>query len=541
MVISEVIFTGCGGFDRSLIEKVILYFQACEYAAMITEEILQTHDLPRHNVGAVYAARSLSTRIIEYAALIAGDLLAMLLGFVSGQWLIWSELTTGMHSAWPFDNWLQRNGLVDAGLYVIVVLIGFNRFWARGHYSRRQPFWDEQRQVVEIIFKLALMDFALMMLVRADTSRGAMLLAWGLTLVAIPLARNAARSILRSSGRWVRPTVIIGGGFNALESGAALSAERWMGLEVVAFVLQENEPSNRELVGDLCGHQVQVRFMNDNADSVLADWQQPVIVIALDIGGLNTHTRLIHELQRLTTDLYIIPALRGLPLCGMDIGHFFSHEVLLLHVRNNLGRWGHRLIKRMFDVAVASMLLLVLSPLLGLLAWRVRKDGGPAVFAHERIGRGGGTFRCLKFRTMVPDAQARLQELLDRDPVALSEWERERKLKQDPRITAVGHLLRRTSLDELPQLWNVLKGDMSLVGPRPVIRDELKEYGDQLDYYLEARPGITGLWQISGRSDTTYATRVSLDAWYVRNWSLWYDLVILIRTVKVVLKGEGAY
>jgi undecaprenyl-phosphate galactose phosphotransferase len=150
-------------------------------------------------------------------------------------------------------------------------------------------------------------------------------------------------------------------------------------------------------------------------------------------------------------------------------------------------------------------------------------------------------FGCLKFRTMVPDADGVLRRLLEDDPRARAEWESDFKLKDDPRITPIGAFLRRTSLDELPQLWNVLKGEMSLVGPRPIIEEELERYGDQVGYYLETRPGITGLWQISGRNDTGYEDRVALDSWYVRNWSLWYDLVILVKTINVVLQHKGAY
>jgi lipopolysaccharide/colanic/teichoic acid biosynthesis glycosyltransferase len=142
---------------------------------------------------------------------------------------------------------------------------------------------------------------------------------------------------------------------------------------------------------------------------------------------------------------------------------------------------------------------------------------------------------------MVVDANAVLAELLERDPQARLEWDRDFKLKNDPRVTRIGAFLRRTSLDELPQLWNVIRGEMSLVGPRPIVQDELARYGDDVCYYLMARPGMTGLWQVSGRNDADYATRVYLDAWYVRNWSLWYDIAILFKTVRVVFKRDGAY
>jgi Undecaprenyl-phosphate galactose phosphotransferase WbaP len=225
----------------------------------------------------------------------------------------------------------------------------------------------------------------------------------------------------------------------------------------------------------------------------------------------------------------------------MEMTHFFTHEVLMLTARNNLARPIPRLLKWLFDIAGSLTLLVLLAPLLAYLSWRIRQTGGAAIFSHMRVGRYGKMFGCLKFRTMVPDADGVLERLLDADPGARAEWESEFKLKDDPRITPIGAFLRRTSLDELPQLWNVLKGEMSLVGPRPIIEAELERYGDQVGYYLETRPGITGLWQISGRNNTSYDDRVALDSWYVRNWSLWYDLVILVKTINVVLRGQGAY
>lgn len=163
------------------------------------------------------------------------------------------------------------------------------------------------------------------------------------------------------------------------------------------------------------------------------------------------------------------------------------------------------------------------------------------MFGHTRVGQHGQAFKCLKFRSMVVNADAVLKDLLDRDPSARMEWDLEFKLRDDIRITRIGRFLRRTSLDELPQLLNVVRGEMSLVGPRPIVEEELVRYGDDVRYYLMARPGMTGLWQVSGRNDTDYATRVSLDVSYVKSWSLRRDLGILIRTVKVVVTGSGAY
>ncbi|HCF8438942.1 TPA: sugar transferase, partial [Klebsiella pneumoniae] len=172
---------------------------------------------------------------------------------------------------------------------------------------------------------------------------------------------------------------------------------------------------------------------------------------------------------------------------------------------------------------------------------KVRKDGGPAIYGHERVGKNGRKFKCLKFRSMVINSKEVLENLLINDNEAREEWEKTFKLKNDPRITKIGHFLRRTSLDELPQLFNVLKGEMSLVGPRPIITEELQRYNEEVDYYLLSKPGMTGLWQVSGRSDVDYDTRVYLDSWYVKNWSMWNDIAILFKTIAVVLNRDGAY
>jgi Undecaprenyl-phosphate galactose phosphotransferase WbaP len=190
---------------------------------------------------------------------------------------------------------------------------------------------------------------------------------------------------------------------------------------------------------------------------------------------------------------------------------------------------------------VALLLLLLLSPLMGVVVFLIwRRDGAPILFAHYRVGLDGKLFACLKFRTMLRNSEQILSELLRDDPEARAEWVRDQKLTNDPRITAVGHFLRKSSLDELPQLLNVLRGEMSLVGPRPVTVAELTRYGKVRWDYLSVRPGITGLWQVSGRNNTTYEERVALDHRYVQQRSLWLDIGILLKTVRVVVLREGA-
>ncbi|HSF64003.1 MAG TPA: sugar transferase [Paracoccaceae bacterium] len=196
-----------------------------------------------------------------------------------------------------------------------------------------------------------------------------------------------------------------------------------------------------------------------------------------------------------------------------------------------------RRFKRLLDVAAVVLAAPIVLPIVAGLALAVRQDGGGAFYSQPRIGRGGHTFRIWKLRTMVPDADARLAAHLAADPAARAEWAATQKLRDDPRVTPVGRLLRRTSLDELPQLWNVLRGDMSLVGPRPMMPDQLRLYPGTA--YFRLRPGITGSWQVSARNQSTFAARADYDATYDRDLSLATDAAILLRTVGVVLRGTG--
>ncbi|MCL5073582.1 MAG: exopolysaccharide biosynthesis polyprenyl glycosylphosphotransferase, partial [Actinobacteria bacterium] len=237
-----------------------------------------------------------------------------------------------------------------------------------------------------------------------------------------------------------------------------------------------------------------------------------------------------------------IPDLFGLPVTGVKADYFFDEQVLSFRVGNNLANPYNMLLKRLFDLIVGICIFIFILPLMIVIAVAIKFDSpGPVLFGHRRIGRNGKQFICYKFRSMISNAQEILSDVLVKDPCLQSEWENNYKLKNDPRITGMGNFLRRTSLDELPQIFNVFKGEMSLVGPRPITETEVPYFDYHItDFYL-VRPGITGYWQVSGRSEIDYPRRVELESWYVRNWSLWLDITLLIRTLAVVMGGRGAY
>lgn len=198
--------------------------------------------------------------------------------------------------------------------------------------------------------------------------------------------------------------------------------------------------------------------------------------------------------------------------------------------------------KRSLDIVIALTALILFSPIFLMIAVLVKAtDGGKIFYGHRRIGHNGQSFRCLKFRTMVENGDKVLADYLKNNPEAYEEWRTTRKLQHDPRITIVGTVLRKLSLDELPQLFNILRGEMSIVGPRPVVEDELEMYQANASYYLQTRPGLTGLWQVSGRNDVSYESRVAMDTHYVQNWSLLTDMLIILRTVPAVCLSRGSY
>jgi Undecaprenyl-phosphate galactose phosphotransferase WbaP len=437
---------------------------------------------------------------------------------------------------------LQTPDLLAERITELVTLGSLMLAWfgKSGHYTRRTPFWSETHDIIVTVALMALIDSALQYMTKDPFSRLWLLQHWLFTAALLIVGRTLFKRLMLAVGAWQLRTLVIGRRHDVDEVIDALESEPAMGYSVAGTL----DPD--------WGHRARDNASESEAlDRPALEWARLValcrhngienLVLACDNAELARMKALLRELSRHEMPYAIVPPLRGIAVHGLQVQHFMSHDVMLMRPRNNLARPANRGLKRAFDLLAASAALLVLGALMVVIALLVCRDGGTALYAHSRIGQHGRRFRCLKFRTMVSDADRVLEAHLATSAEAAEEWARDRKLRDDPRLTPLGRFLRKNSIDELPQLINVVKGEMSLVGPRPIVESEQAFYGDDLDYYLQVRPGITGLWQVSGRNNVRYARRVALDGWYVRNWSLWHDVAILCGTVPAVLRREGAY
>ncbi len=486
----------------------------------------------------LYSAQlAIVRRVVQSLVLIMGDLVAF---FIAA--LFANAYTPQQDGSVHFGlmDVFQRQEMIAYGVLVMAWLLWFGL--VKQVYTRRKPFWSELWLLVTGIVVFMFASAAAVGLLGNHLDLHWFFRAWLLLILLLVIARQVSRWLLICLKLWSIPAVIIGYGNNAKEAYLALQSESGMGFFVEAFVgLQGSD--HRRVVEHIKSPVAAIPVVVlDGLSNNVGQLQGYQCIIAMDANETRQRDAVIRLLNRNhIKDIHVIPSMRGVPLYGMETYNFFSHEVLLIQLRNNSASLLHKACKRVFDVVGSVVLLLLLSPLFAVLTYKVARDGGQPIFGHTRVGRYGKLFQCYKFRSMVVDAQDVLTQLLETDPVAKAEWEQDFKLKNDPRVSRLGEMMRRTSLDELPQLFNVLNGDMSLVGPRPVVPDELARYGDDMDYYLMARPGITGLWQVSGRNDVDYPTRVYLDAWYVKNWSLWSDMAILVKTISVVFQRKGAY
>lgn len=349
----------------------------------------------------------------------------------------------------------------------------------------------------------------------ASYSRAVFLLAWIQSLALVPLARGLVRILLAEKRWWGDEVAVIGRGEAPFLVARSLAMRGELGLKPVIVI---DEPHRALQMGRV--------------------WPVRHAILVggphIDLAGL--YGKLSFVFPRIT----VVPDLTGLSSLwaeSRDLGGMIG-----LEIRQRLLMPGVRLIKRAVDLCATLAVAALSLPAIVTIAVAIKLTSpGPVFYGHVRYGRGGRPFVAWKFRSMVTDATTVLEHHLQRCPALRAEWNRDHKLKRDPRITAIGRLLRRTSLDELPQIWNVLRGQMSLVGPRPIVAREIARYGEAFELYKQVLPGLTGMWQVSGRNNLTYEERVQCDLYYIRNWSPWLDLYILARTVPAVLLARGAY
>lgn len=421
-------------------------------------------------------------------------------------------------------------------IHFVLTTICISWFWIRlRHYTYRKPFWFELKEILRTLLIISIIELATIAFSKLYFSRYLWVITWLIALIIVPLGRVLTKKLLIKIKWFLKDTIIIGGGKNALDAYHALVSEPYLGFKIKYFIAI-NQCDEIKKLG--------IPIINETRQSIweLVTKKSDQFIIALEDEENEDRDKWLRYLsKRFYRSVSVIPTLRGLPLYSTDMSFIFSYDVILLRINNNLAKRSSRIIKRFVDIFLALTFILLFSPALITLFCLIKKDGGIAIYGHSRIGQNGKIFKCLKFRTMVTNSEQVLEDLLRNNEEARKEWERDFKLKNDPRITPIGKFLRKTSLDELPQLFNVLIGQMSLVGPRPVVKEELAYYQDDVDYYLMSKPGMTGLWQVSGRNDVDYETRVYFDSWYVKNWSLWNDIAILFKTVNVVLKRDGAY
>jgi Undecaprenyl-phosphate galactose phosphotransferase WbaP len=358
------------------------------------------------------------------------------------------------------------------------------------------------------------------------------LIAALVSVILLPLNRAIVRRRFATEPWWGAPAVVIGAGPAGNRAVRAMLAEPGLGLKPIAVLDEEFE--GRAI------HGVPVMSYQELARMIPDTYQISYAVVAMPDVPSAGFLSMLESYGLRFTRILMIPDLSN--FCALWVNAKVVGGMLGLEVCQQAFVPGLQWPKRVLDLVLTLIGGVLILPLLGLIALAILIDSrGRVFYSQARIGRDGEIFSAWKFRSMVRNADAVLDDYLARYPHLREEWERDHKLRNDPRITRVGRILRRTSLDELPQLWNVLKGEMSLVGPRPIVSAEIVKYGNKFDLYTRVKSGITGLWQVSGRNDTSYEERVNFDVFYVRNWSVWLDFYILCRTIETVLFRKGAY
>jgi Undecaprenyl-phosphate galactose phosphotransferase WbaP len=456
------------------------------------------------------------------------SLCLLLSDFVGVSILFWLAVWIG-YTFYPDLDVRRYLEIFPASLIFLAV------FYAQGLYPGMllHPA-EEMRRVfhsVTVVF-LALLFTVFLRKSGAEYSRRIFLVIWALGTPAVLSGRAIVRKFLGQKSWWQVPVIVLGSNAAVQEVARSLK-ESGRGLRVTGVLLENPVTAWDDGLSPILGSLSDAPLVNARGCARYAILAMPN----------RPHEELRQIIQDYCKSFHRILLVTDLPgVCCLGISAREIGGQVGLEIPQRLCFVAPKVIKRCLDIVVSAALLVMLVPLLLLIAISIKltSEGG-IFFGHLRYGRDGKIFRALKFRTMVTDADRILEEHLQRHPEHMLEWQRDHKLKRDPRMTRVGGWLRRYSLDELPQLVNILLGHMSLVGPRPIVHSEIARYANSYGLYTRVPPGLTGLWQVSGRNNTTYKERVAFDEYYIRNWSVWMDMYILARTFQAVLHADGAY
>ncbi|WP_457643024.1 undecaprenyl-phosphate galactose phosphotransferase WbaP [Persephonella sp.] len=418
---------------------------------------------------------------------------------------------------------------------IFIIFIAYEKL-----YAKRYPFWDETKELLKAITMATITTFAIVSLgkMTEQISRLTIIFLWMYSVFVFPIFRLFGKKILYKMGIWQENLLIIGAGDTGINTAKGLLHDKHTGYKIVGFL--DDFKKSSVLIN---GNKIPVLGRISDFDRIVNQTDIGAVVIAVPTMEKEKLSQLTNHIHKYVKRIFVVPDLKGIALINSELYHLFMQQLFLIKINNNLNYKINEISKRIFDILLSVAMLPVLLPVIGIISLLIKIDSpGKVFFIQERLGRNGKTFKCIKFRSMYENSDEILKDYFRENPDAKIEWEKYKKLKgYDPRVTRIGRFLRKTSLDELPQIFNVLKGDMSLVGPRPYLPREVQDMGDYIDIILMVLPGITGLWQVSGRSELDFEDRLKLDTWYVLNWSLWLDIVILFKTIKVVLKREGAY
>lgn len=436
-----------------------------------------------------------------------------------------------------------RNLLITHTTYHIAPI--YQYFWVplvymafilyEGLYGKRMLIYQMMKKLFRASLGGTVFSIILMFLaqVAGDVSRFYVILYTAISFALLCLFRVILAKGMKKSKAFQIPILIVGAGKTGEVMARQIQNDTGMRYRIVGF-LEDHEPYDKSCT-ILGGFGDMERVIRDTG-------VQHVIIAAPGIPQTQLSS-LIYQAQTLVRNVGVVPNLVAVPMSNVTAESFFDAKIMVLHIRNNLASPWNQLLKRIFDIVATICGGILISPiLLAIAIWVYHDSPGPVIFKNKRIGLNGEKFNCYKFRSMYINNQEILARYLSNHPMLQKEWDTYRKLRGfDPRITPVGRILRKYSLDELPQLLNVLKGEMSLVGPRPYLPEEIPMMGENSRVVLMAKPGITGYWQVSGRNDVTFDERVDMESWYVYNWSVWIDFLILWKTIKVVFSHEGAY